>query len=355
MQPELLVTIESGLTAEHSLAATTYLMEAVARDRTHGSPWLLVSRPTSAAVVLGRFQSGRAVNFAGCRDAGLPVFRRLTGGTVVWLGPGTVHYALAFPLKGGPLDCRPRQILQKYGAAVTAMLTALRLKGRYFGKDLVSSGDQPVGLLSFELDASGVGLIEAIIGVDRVVRPAGELLGQGDYSLRDEDVLGTLQGLRPDLGEDEIPDAASRAASGLFGCQIHQRPFLPLEYERIKMLVRRHKVSESDEMDGRNYGKRWHSGPVAESIGVVDATVGVTQGHFLTDVSIHGDFMADSPGLAQLEERLRMCPIERRQVALIIDEVLGAPNHVILGIRRLGSILDAILEAASKGAAKVEG
>ncbi len=355
MQNTLLVTTTTDLSAERSLGATAYMMEALAKGRTHGSPWLLLSRPTTSAVVLGRYQSIRSVNYQACRSAGLSVLRRLTGGTTLYLGPGTLHYALAFSLQNGPIDCRPRQILQKYGATVTAMLTALKLRGRYFGKDLVSSGDQPVGLLSFELDAAGVGLIESVIGVERVVRPSGEVLGQGDYAVNDEDVLGTLLGLRPDLDSAEVTSAAFKAASGLFGARLQERSFLPLECERIKMLVRRARVSESDEMDGRSYGKRWRSGPVPESIGVVEATVGVTQGRFLTDVTIQGDFMADSPSVAQLQQRLRMCPVERRQVALIIDEVFGAPNHVILGIRRLGSILDAILDAAGKGVAKVEG
>ena len=40
--------------------------------------------------------------------------------------------------------------------------------------------------------------------------------------------------------------------------------------------------------------------------------------------------------------------VKRRPVALVIDDVLGAPEHVIMGIRRLGSILEAILDASRR-------
>ena len=60
-------------------------------------------------------------------------------------------------------------------------------------------------------------------------------------------------------------------------------------------------------------------------------------------VRIFGDFIADSPGITELEARLRWTEINKRNVALIIDEVLGAPGHIILGLKRLGSVLEAIM------------
>jgi len=65
-------------------------------------------------------------------------------------------------------------------------------------------------------------------------------------------------------------------------------------------------------------------------------------------VSIGGDFVADSPGIALLENRLRFTDVNKRNIALIIDEVLGAPEHFILGVKRLGTLLDAILDAAAR-------
>ncbi len=350
---ELLSTVRDDLSVRASQAALRYLADAQAKGRSGGRPWLFVSRPTDRAVLLGRFQSVRSVSLAACRDRDLAVLRRVTGGSLVVAGPGTVHFGLVFPYDQGPLEANVRQILQKYGVVVTSFVAAAAGRARYYGRELVSVDEVPVALCSFELDEHGVATIEGLVGVAESIWPDPELRGPDRTKRRDERVR-PLSAEVPDLTVDQVLDTGPEAVAKALGLESRPRDFLPLELERIRLLERRVGVSESEEDLGPTFGKRWRSQPVAEVIGYVEAIVGVAQGRFLTDVRIFGDFLADSPGIRALEERLRMCPVERRQVAVTIDEVLGAPNHVILGIRRLGSILEAILDAAGKAVAKAE-
>jgi lipoate-protein ligase A len=355
---ELLVAIEDGLTPQESLGASHYLMEALSRGRTDGSPWLLISRPKGSALVLGRYQDQRsAIDFKASKERDLPVVRRLSGGTTSLLSESQIHIALAVSMEEQPIECEPRQFLQKYGAVVVKGLVELGLRARYFGQDLISIKERPAGLLSFELDGKGAALLEAILAVSRPTLPDSELVGY-PTTVRENpsaDAFTTLEQEGSEISFSRIVQGLKTASAATLDMIAKERSLTPLEKERVRSLLRKVQVDEPKSGQVPPYLRRFRSRAIEESIGFVEATVGVTQGRFLKDVSIHGDFMADSGGIADLEQRLRMCPIKRRQVALIIDDVLGAPDHVILGIRRLGSILEAIMDAAKKGAAEAEG
>lgn len=347
----LYVSVEHELTSAESLASTRYMMEAVHRGRTERAPWLLLSFPKDPALTLGRYQNELfAVSHKACEDRSLPVLRRLSGGNMSMMGDGRLYAALVIHADNYPLECEPRQFLQKYGAVMIRALTDLGFRARYHGRDLVSIQECPVGLLSFEIDGNGAALLESIIAVEKPFRPDNELIGYTQTPREDPplDSYTTLSSENNQTQPDDLLKAIGKAAAEITGLTAEQRVFSALELERIRSLLHKVEVSKPLSTPIPAYLKCWHSKLVEESIGFVASTARVTQGRFIKEVSIHGDFMSDSPGIAELEQRLRMCPIKRRQVALIIDDVLGAPEHAILGVRRLGSILEAIMDAAKK-------
>lgn len=347
----LLVIHETGVTPSQCLASTHYMMEAVAKGRTQGAPFLKISAPTGEALVLGRYQKAEtAIQREECRKQGLPLLRRLSGGSTVLLGEGRLYLALVLPDRATPLDCEPRQFLQRYGAGLIRGLVQVGMKARYFGKDLVSIEDRPVGLMSFEISREGTALLEAVIGVSRPWRPDAALSGYPPRSKEDAPTVSpTLVSEElPELSDQQLTNGLVEAMGDLLEFTVEPRELTALEAERVRGLTYRVEVPEQVGERTPVYLKDWASRPIEEAIGFVEATVRVTQGRFLRDVWVHGDFMADSAGIEDLQERLKMVPIKRRPVALVIDDVLGAPEHVIMGIRRLGSILDAILDASKR-------
>lgn len=344
----LLTITETDVSPANSLAASAYLLEAVAKGRTQGNPVLRIARPSGEALVLGRFQRARsALRLDRVADRSLTVLRRLSGGTSVRLAEGCLHVSLALPDRNDPIPCEPRQFLQRYGAGIVRALSARSAKARYYGKDLLSIEDRPVGVLSFELHPEGAALLEAILGVETAWRPPEELVG---YPGRTKgEAGGAITRLDRELDSvEDLPKMIQESFGDLLGLSVDPHDFNPLEAERIRSLEHRVVVDTQEEPPRALYLRRYDSKPVEEAIGFVEASVRLTQGRFLRQALIQGDFMADSGSIEALQERLKMVPVKRRPVALVIDDVLGAPDHVIMGIRRLGSILEAVLDAAKR-------
>lgn len=77
-----------------NLAADEYLLGQVDRGERPG--FVRCWEPTSYAVILGRSNDPtREVDVAACRAAGIPVYRRCSGGGTVVIGPGCLCWAIA--------------------------------------------------------------------------------------------------------------------------------------------------------------------------------------------------------------------------------------------------------------------
>ncbi|MEX1039891.1 MAG: lipoate--protein ligase family protein [Pirellulaceae bacterium] len=84
----------------------------------------------SPFVVLGRAsQAGREVNREACRNRGVPVLRRASGGATVVAGPGCLMYAVILPYEGNPqlrqLDLCHQFVMTKLRSAATAAISPL--------------------------------------------------------------------------------------------------------------------------------------------------------------------------------------------------------------------------------------
>jgi hypothetical protein len=64
----------------------------------------------------------------------------------------------------------------------------------------------------------------------------------------------------------------------------------------------------------------------------------------LKEVCLAGDIIANSPGIASLEYRLRLCPAERGAIARVVDTVFSDPAHYLLGVGPLRVVADTIIK-----------
>jgi hypothetical protein len=78
--------------------------------------------------------------------------------------------------------------------------------------------------------------------------------------------------------------------------------------------------------------------------GVLEAHFALEQGRFLKEVCLAGDFIADSPAIAALEYRLRLCPAERGAIARVVDAIFADPQHYMLGVGPLRAVADTIVK-----------
>jgi lipoate-protein ligase A len=111
--------------AAANLACDEALLDAC--DDASGAEVLRFWQPEQCFVVAGYSNAvEREVNLAACRQAGLGVFRRCSGGGTVLQGPGCLNYALVLRIAGHPalasITGANRLIMERQRAALAGLL-----------------------------------------------------------------------------------------------------------------------------------------------------------------------------------------------------------------------------------------
>ena len=275
---------------------------------------------------------------AGAADLGEAFVRRLTGGRALALGEGYLGISLLLPhrsalLAEDPLALSPFQVPNRYVRGLMRALKQLGLPAFYPGRDLVTVNRRPIAAVSFETDEDGRLLFEAILAVDRPLSAVAQLLDRWDSAgIIKGDLLALECGtsLREEIGEspslDELGTLVRDAFGEQFGVTIAEEGLSALETQAVTALAVRE-------------GRTWNTarqprsdlpltGSSGIQTGVLEAHFALEQGRFLNEVCLAGDLIANSPAIASLEYRLRLCPAERGAIARVVDAVLATPPTI---------------------------
>jgi lipoate-protein ligase A len=287
-------------------------------------------------------------------DLGEAFVRRLTGGRALALGEGYLGISLLLPhrsalLADDPFSLAPFQVANRYVRGLMRALKQLGLPAFYPGRDLVTVNRRPIAAVSFETDEGGRMLFEAIVAVDRPLSAVAQLLDRWDGAGVIKADLLALEGgtsLREEIGEvpalEELGTLVSEAFAEQFGVTIAPEPLSSLEFQAVTALAARE-------------ARAWNvlrqpradlpcSGSSGIQTGVLEVHFALEQGRFLKEVCLAGDFIADSPAIAALEYRLRLCPAERGAIGRVVDAVFGEPSHYMLGVGALRAVADTIIK-----------
>jgi lipoate-protein ligase A len=287
-------------------------------------------------------------------DLGEAFVRRLTGGRALALGEGYLGISLLLPHRSAlvaddPFALAPFQVPNRYVRGLMRALKQLGLPAFYPGRDLVTVNRRPIAAVSFETDEEGRLLFEAIVAVDRPLSTVAQLLDRWDAAGTIKADLLALEGgtsLREEIGEtpslDELGALVRDAFAEQFGVTIAAEPLSALESQAVTALAVRE--SRSWNTQRRPRSDLPLTGSSGIQTGVLEAHFALEQGRFLKEVCLAGDFIADSPAIASLEYRLRLCPAERGAIARIVDTVFGDPAHYMLGVGPLRVIADTIVK-----------
>lgn len=287
-------------------------------------------------------------------EPGEAFIRRVTGGRALALGEGYLGISLLLPHRAAlvaddPSALAPFQVANRYVRGVMRALKQLGLPAFYPGRDLVTVNRRPIAAVSFETDEEGRLLFEAIIAVDRPLGAVAQLLDRWDAGgVIKADVLALEAGtsLREEIGDvpavDELGGLVREAFAEQFGVPIAAEPLSALESQAVTALATRE-------------GRAWSllrqrradltcSATSAIQTGVLEAHFSLEQGRFLKDICFAGDFIADSPAIADLEYRLRLCPAERNAIGRVVDAVFADSTHYMLGVGPLRVVADTIVK-----------
>jgi lipoate-protein ligase A len=287
-------------------------------------------------------------------DLGEAFVRRVTGGRALALGEGYVGLSLLLPhrsalLAEDPMALAPFQVPNRYVRGLMRALKQIGLPAFYPGRDLVTVNRRPIAAIGFETDDEGRLLFEAIVAVDRPLSVVTQLLDRWDTAgVIKADPLALEGGtsLHEEIGEspsvEELGTLLREAFAEQFGVTITAEPLSSLETQAVSALAVR---------EGRNWNLQRQPrddlgllGTSGIQIGVLEAHFALEQGRFLKEVCLAGDFIANSPAIASLEYRLRLCPAERGAIARVVDGVFNDPGNYLLGVGPLRAIADTIIK-----------
>lgn len=290
----------------------------------------------------------------GAADLGEAFVRRLCGGRALALGEGYLGISLLLPHRSAlvsedPLTLAPFQVPNRYVRGLMRALKQLGLPAFYPGRDLVTVNRRPIAAVGFETDEEGRLLFEAIIAVERPLSAVVQLLDRWDTAgIIKGDPLALEGGtsLREEIGEapsvEELGTLVRDAFAEQFGLTIGEDPLSALETQAVTALAAR---------EGRTWNlarvPRDDLGLVGTSgiqTGVLEAHFALEQGRFLKEVCLAGDFIANSPAVASLEYRLRLCPAERGAIARVVDAVFSDTANYLLGVGPLRAVADTIVK-----------
>ena len=288
-------------------------------------------------------------------DAGDALVRRLTGGRALALGDGYVGISLLLPHRSAlfaddPHALAPFQVPNRYVRGLLRALKTFGLAAFYPGRDLVTVNRRPIAAVSFETDDEGRLLFEAVLAVDRPLGAVVQLLDRWDAGgVIKADLLALETGtcLRDEIGEslavDDLAPLIRDAYAEQYGITVEESPLSPLEEQAITALAAR---------DGRSWIHARQPRPdlplsASSGIqtGVLEAHFALEQERFIKEILFAGDFIANSPAIAELEYRLRLCPAERGAIARVVDGVFEDPANYLLGVGRLRTVADTIVKA----------
>jgi lipoate-protein ligase A len=331
--------VQPGLSPGESLAADRRLLDEAARAR-RGA--LRVYTLAGEVLALGRY------HLAPSPGTGVRVWRRHSGGRAMPWGDGFVGVSLVLPHRAAlvasdPLALAPEQVMNRY---VRGILEALSLSGvaaLYPGRDVVTVDRRLLGLVSFEVTATGALLFETVIadGQDASVLPglldradpAGVVKG-GMLTAGETTSLARLLGRA--LGPVEL---AARLRSG------YERRLGVIFTERALDGVPL--VDEAAWLGGRRAPSQASGhATVASQLGVLEAHVAVSGGR-IDDVVLAGDFIANSPAVDRLEGALRGCAANRAAVEAVVDAIFDGRENFILGVGPTRTVAEAIGKAVA--------
>ncbi|MBN2722452.1 MAG: lipoate--protein ligase family protein [Deltaproteobacteria bacterium] len=344
---------EPETTLAEALAGELHLFTTFERGNSEFHPTLIINTISEPAILLGRYQNEASTLKEEAWK--YPVLRRLSGGQAVFMDKGSVFITFILPEYSKYLKAQTIRSVPKILNDI--MLSAFRTEGLSLSlaaADVLTKRGYEVGGVGFEITEK-TAVCECWLGMNSSLKlPEGT---NAYPALSDEAFTRKPIAITEILDDSTFPQWDQTMAEIIS---------LKMRWERYKVVESTWKWLDRERIAGlksrvtidkptSENSELTFSRLIEDYIGFVQAAVSTTEGRMFQEVKIFGDFLADSAGIALLEEKLRWSPVKKRPIALIIDDILGNQGHVILGLKRLGTILEAIMDASGKEETETEG
>jgi len=279
---------------------------------------LTVTEIATEAYVLGALQRGHGA------PGDAPLVRRVSGGALVRVGPGTLHVLLALSSPSAIFPCDAAKLDNRYVRPLLRALTKSGAQAAYFGRDWVSVRHRPAAAVGFAHDSTtGRAVFEAFVAV------------RSPFSAKRPSFLGKEPGTLEAICERPVESAtlaraiaeAYRAAAGGTARELPAR-----------------RLPEPTSDEGARAEPPW-TACVEEVIGQVCAGRDAAGA-----LRLGGDFMASRDAVAKVEQGVAALGPQAtlEDVGRLVDEAFTTGGAAIEGVRDLASVRDVLWSAQKR-------
>jgi len=340
------VVIAPALAADDLLGLELHLLDEVATRQT--PPVLIIYSSPGRTVSIGRYHlhSGPAE-----RD-GINLTRRLTGGRVVGAGQGWLGLALILPtrtalLKEDTTHLKPEQIMNRYARGLLTAMRTLGIDSFYPGRDAITFEQREIAMCTFETDAAGAMLFEATVahnrGMEELVHDLERVDPDGTLSCRMYDAASATKIVRElarDISFDELANAIASGYANSLG-ETRRRDLTALESTQAQHRGRA--LANSNWLHRTAGESPTLTNRIASQLGAIEAAVTLNSDRTIETARLSGDFIANSPALAELESELRGRPLELASIAQAVTKTFSHNGNFFLGAGELSNLVRLIV------------
>jgi len=340
------IVMLQGIEPWHLLGLEAYLLEKV--GTAEARPLLLLCTTVSYGLPMGRYHL-----YAGpAQRASLSTWRRLTGGRLVGSGPGWLNLALIIPSRDALLPAhdpklKPDQVMNRYVRGMLAGLRDLGLECFYPGRDAITFERRELAMCTFETDASGAMLFEAMLAVNRGMEEVVHDLehfdptGQLPCAMYGPDVATKLvRELDRDITFAEVAGAIARGYSNLLGGG---------DLRELTALENAHAERRGASIEQLGWLELSAQGNLTSrlpsQLGTLEARISTSTEGVVENLGIYGDFIANSPGIKAFQAEMIGRRLDLASVSTAAMKVFGHGDNFILGIGELANLVKLVTRA----------
>jgi len=339
------VILAPAIAPDDLLGLELHLLDPIATRQT--PPVLFIYASPGRAISIGRYHM-----YCGPSERdGTNVFRRLTGGRVVGAGQGWLGLALILPTRTALLkeDATPlkklkaEQIMNRYARGLLTAMRALGVDCFYPGRDAITFEQREIAMCTFETDLTGAMLFEASIahnrGMEELLQDLERIDPDGALSCRMYDAASATKVVRELARDVSFDELANAIASG---------------YRSALGETRRRELTTSETAQAQHRGRalansNWLQRPagqplalrnrIASQLGAVAAEVALDVDKKIEAARLSGDFIANSPAIAELESGLRGRTLDLPSISHAVTKTFGHNHNFFLGAGELTNLV----------------
>jgi lipoate-protein ligase A len=329
---------DDGVTASFGLAAD----EVVTRRQGRGEspPTLRLYTYRSHCALVGRFQRiASEVNVDFCRQHGIQVNRRPTGGGAIIMGEDQLGVAIMLPAEAQARSYeRTRELFLRFSSGIVGALADFGIIAGYRRKNDVEVGGKKIAGLGIYFDPAGDLLFHASVLVDLDIALMLSILRTPLEKISDKAIASVAERVttvRREVGRavtvQEVRERVKHAYCRSLGITLETGTFTPEELTEIAQLERERYASPEWLDREPSTPDTMGSATLKTEGGLVCAHLTLA-GDIIKAIYLTGDFFADEGVLASIERALRWHASSAEALAKTLDGLREREGIALPGI-----------------------